>query len=89
MPRISEFYGIVIQMYRRGEHPPPHFHVRYSGRRATVDIRTREVLEAKGKLPPRVIRLVRKWAKRHEGELLDNWERARRHQPPARIEPLP
>jgi hypothetical protein len=30
VPRISEFYGIVIEMYFR-DHPPPHFHARYSG----------------------------------------------------------
>jgi len=29
-PRISEFYGIVIEMYY-GDHPPPHFHARYRG----------------------------------------------------------
>jgi hypothetical protein len=30
VPRISSFYGIVIEMYF-GDHPPPHFHARYSG----------------------------------------------------------
>lgn len=30
MPRISPFFGIVIEMYF-GDHPPPHFHARYSG----------------------------------------------------------
>src|SRR3954447_25448057 len=28
VPRISEFYGIVIEMYY-ADHPPPHFHARY------------------------------------------------------------
>jgi len=28
MPRISEFYRIVISLYW-AEHPPPHFHARY------------------------------------------------------------
>lgn len=28
MPTISAFYGILIRMYF-GDHPPPHFHVRY------------------------------------------------------------
>jgi hypothetical protein len=35
--RISAFYGIVIQMYY-GDHPPPHFHVRYGGGSAKVEI---------------------------------------------------
>src|ERR1044072_5535364 len=34
MPRISSFYGIVIEMYY-GDHPPHHFHARYGDRRAT------------------------------------------------------
>lgn len=29
VPRISEFYGIAIEMYC-GDHPPPHFHARYA-----------------------------------------------------------
>ena len=28
--RISEFYGIVIEMYF-ADHPPPQLHARYSG----------------------------------------------------------
>lgn len=27
MPTISKFYGIVILMYFKNEHNPPHFHV--------------------------------------------------------------
>ena len=32
VPRISEFYGIVIAMYYR-EHGMPHFHATYAGER--------------------------------------------------------
>jgi hypothetical protein len=39
VPRISEFYGIVIGMYF-GDHPPPHFHARYSGEEAVIAIAT-------------------------------------------------
>jgi hypothetical protein len=42
MPRISEFYGIVIEMYF-ADHPPPHFHARYSGDEALIVIETGEV----------------------------------------------
>ena len=38
MPRISEFYGIVIEMYF-ADHAPPHFHARYSGEEATIVMR--------------------------------------------------
>ncbi len=43
MPRISEFYGIVIAMYY-AEHGLPHFHSRYAGDEAVVAIETFEVL---------------------------------------------
>jgi len=39
MPRISSFFGIVIEMYF-GDHPPPHFHARYSGESAKIEIAT-------------------------------------------------
>jgi hypothetical protein len=35
MPKISVFYGIVIQMFWR-EHPPPHFHALYGARLAAA-----------------------------------------------------
>jgi uncharacterized protein DUF4160 len=44
VPRISEFYGIVISMYV-DEHPPPHFHARYAGQDATISIATGELLK--------------------------------------------
>ena len=37
MPEISRFFGIVISM-NYDDHNPPHFHVRYGGARATVEI---------------------------------------------------
>jgi hypothetical protein len=58
VPRISAFYGIVIEMYF-GDHAPPHFHARYSGDEATIVIATGEILD--GSLPPRALRLVREW----------------------------
>lgn len=72
MPRISEFYGIVISMYRK-DHNPPHFHAWYSGERAKFTISPVEV-EA-GSLSPRIVRLVTNWARQREAELLANWDR--------------
>jgi hypothetical protein len=43
VPRISEFYGIVIEMYY-ADHSPPHFHARYGGEAAKVEIATGEVI---------------------------------------------
>jgi hypothetical protein len=41
-----------------------------------------------GGLPPRALRLVTDWASDHQEELRENWDRARRHEPLRRIEPL-
>jgi hypothetical protein len=41
MPRISEFYGIVITMYY-AEHGVSHFHALYAGEDASVAIETLE-----------------------------------------------
>lgn len=86
MPEISRFYGIVIRMYLRGEHPPPHFHVQYSGHRASISIGDLDVIE--GSLPARALKLVYEWASIHEAELRDNWARARAHESLLPIDPL-
>lgn len=72
MPRISEFYGIVIEMYF-DDHPPPHFHARYGGDEAVLVIATGGLLA--GSLPPRALRLVREWLREHRDELAANFER--------------
>ena len=56
MPRISEFYGIVIYMYY-SDHAPPHFHAIYGQFEAEILIRSAAVL--KGHLPRRALSLVR------------------------------
>jgi len=44
MPTISAFYGILIKMFFN-DHAPPHFHAEYAEFKATVDIKTLQVLE--------------------------------------------
>jgi len=85
VPEISRFFGIVIQMYFR-EHAPAHFHVRYGGEKASVDIQSLAVLS--GDLPPRVIGLVAEWGRLHRKELMKNWLRVRRGLDPEKIAPL-
>ena len=85
MPRISEFYGVVIAMYF-AEHGVPHFHALYAGREASIAIETLEILA--GSLPDRAVRLVREWARLHRAELMLDWERARSDQPLEPIAPL-
>ncbi|MEJ2210450.1 MAG: DUF4160 domain-containing protein [Anaerolineae bacterium] len=55
MPRISEFYGIVIAMFY-DDHSPPHFHVYYGEYMALLTIEPIEVL--RGWLPRRAQSLV-------------------------------
>jgi hypothetical protein len=84
MPEISRFLGIVIAMYYN-DHAPQHFHARYGGFEATVDIQTGE---ASGSFPHRALALVREWNDLHRDELLENWELARVREPLNAIEPL-
>ena len=85
MPRISEFFGIIIAMYFN-DHPPPHFHAVYAEHEALIAIGTLEVI--KGSLPRRALALVLEWAALHRKELRENWENAREGKAVARIEPL-
>lgn len=85
MPTISEFFGIVIAMYFK-EHNPPHFHMRYQGSKASINIRTGEVLD--GKVPPQALRLVNEWPELYQNELLEDWDMAQRRVPPSPIPPL-
>lgn len=86
MPTISRFYGIDIQMYFN-DHAPPHFHVRYSGYKATVGIADLKILT--GELPATASRLVIEWAGVHKHQLLEDWNLCQARKQPLQIEPLP
>jgi hypothetical protein len=85
MPRISEFYGIMIYMYF-SDHSPPHFHAIYGGFEAEIEIASAEVRD--GHLPTRARGLVLDWARSYRGELLQNWDRAQAGQPLKPVPPL-
>jgi len=86
VPRLCEFYGIVIWMYRP-DHPPPHFHAQYGEMWAQLAIADLRIL--KGHLPPRALRLVRAWARLHGDELAEAWRRAQAREELLPIAPLP
>ena len=86
MPRISEFYGIVIRIHW-ADHAPPHFHAFYGESMARFVIATGEVLD-RG-FPVRATRLVRQWIALHREELNANWNRAQKLEPPVPVDPLP
>ncbi len=85
MPRICEFFGIVIRMFYN-DHVPPHFHAEYAEHEAVYEIETIEVL--RGRLPRRAHALVVEWTTLHRAELTDNWIKARDGLPLQRVEPL-
>ncbi|HET6921938.1 MAG TPA: DUF4160 domain-containing protein [Anaeromyxobacteraceae bacterium] len=85
MPKVSEFFGIVIALYY-SDHAPPHFHAIYGEHEGLVEIRTLSILQ--GALPRRALALVLEWASQHREELQRDWERARQGLPLAPIPPL-
>jgi hypothetical protein len=85
MPRLSEFYGIVIYMYWN-DHHPAHFHALYAGSEALIRIDDGALLT--GSLPRTAARLVQECRVLHVHELLRNWERAQALEPLSAIEGL-
>lgn len=85
MPRISEFYGIVIYMYFQ-DHNPPHFHAIYAEYEALIRIDNGEVI--RGRLPKTAGSLVEQWRLLHVGDLAGNWQRAQEPAALSSIEPL-
>lgn len=85
MPKICEFFGILIYMYF-DDHNPPHFHAFYGEYEALITIEDLRII--KGSLPPRAYGLVIEWAMHHKEELLKNWHHAIKLEPLTKIEPL-
>lgn len=85
MPRVSEFYGMVIATFYN-DHVLSHFHVVHGQHRAGIGIDPVMVIE--GFLPQRALSMIYEWAAGHQLELRENWQRAREHRPLSHIAPL-
>ena len=86
MPRVCEFRGIVIWMYRNeAGHLVAHFHATYGEFVASIAF-DGTVLE--GELPRPQLRAVQAWAAVRQAELAANWDRARAGERLVRIAPL-
>jgi hypothetical protein len=85
VPRLSEFYGIVIYMYF-ADHSPPHFHAIYGEHEALIRIADGSTI--RGELPSTAMRLVEQWRTLHLDELVQNWALAQEPAAMSRIEPL-
>ncbi len=75
MPRVSEFFGIVIYMYwyDRQKHKTPHLHARFGGEEAVFDLHGRCL---DGDLGARATRLVAEWCAERQNELHAAWQAA-------------
>lgn len=71
MPEITRFYGIVIKIFFRNEHNPPHIHAIYGEHNGLIDISTLEMIE--GDLPSKALELVKEWAGMYRKELMTMW----------------
>lgn len=89
MPRISQFFGILIYMYYN-DHMPPHFHAKWAEHEAIILIST-STGESKiyaGSLPKSQLDLALRWAVSHNKELMENWELARKGMALKQVAPL-
>jgi hypothetical protein len=75
LPRISEFFGIVIYMYwfDQQKHRLPHIHARFGGEEAVFDLTGRCI---EGDIGMRAARLVGEWCHERGRELEDAWQAA-------------
>ena len=85
MPQLCEFFGIKIYIYW-DDHHPAHFHAKYEGEDAQVNIE--DLTVTRGRLSPRAMGLVIEWAALHQKELKKAWTQAAEHKRIDKIEPL-
>jgi len=73
MPLISQFYGILISMYKQdgGRHKVPHFHAYYGDFECVYGLHG-ELMA--GELPIKQKKMVEAWAAIHEEELVAEWK---------------
>ena len=72
MPEITRFYGIVIKIFFRGEHNPPHFHAVYGEYNGIFEIATLNMLV--GDLPNKAQKLIKEWAKAYQADIQLMWD---------------
>ena len=73
MPRIAEFYGIIIMMHlTRKEHCPPHIHAHYGEYEATFYISNGEIYQ--GTFPIKGSALVKEFILQHQKKLQEMWD---------------
>ena len=73
MPIISQFYGILIYLYRElnGQHNIPHVHAQYGEFELSISFDGNIIT---GNLPNKQRKLVEAWVALHEDELKAAWK---------------
>lgn len=87
MPIISQFYGILIQMFfeKNEKHNLKHIHIRYNEYKSIYDLEGNLI---EGKLPTKQRKLVEAWILIHKEELYLLWECIQNEGDYFKIEPL-
>ncbi len=72
MPIISQFYGILIYIYKElnSRHKLPHFHAKFNEFEAVYDFEGNLI---EGELPRKKAKLVEAWCAIHEDEIMAAW----------------
>lgn len=73
MPLISQFYGILIYIYKElgGHHNEPHIHVKYNECEMSI---TCDCKFLGGNIPKKQRRLVEAWIELHKEEIKNAWK---------------
>ena len=73
LPLISQFYGILIYLYRElnARHNTPHIHAQYAEHDMSISFNG-DILA--GSLPAKQRKLVEAWVALHEDELRAAWK---------------
>lgn len=72
MPLISQFYGILVYMYKEigGHHNKPHIHIKYNEHAMSISL---DGTILSGMIPKNKLKLVEAWLSIHHEELLAAW----------------
>lgn len=72
MPLISQFYGILIYLYKEigGHHNEPHIHVKYNEYEMSMTL-DGKILD--GNIPSKQKKIIEAWRVVHEDELRAAW----------------
>ncbi len=71
MPCVAIIFGISVYIYE-GDHGLPHFHARYQGKAAKIEIVSLKLVA--GRFPRKQLRDVRAWARKNQGYLTAKWD---------------